>query len=65
MLFAFRVGTQASEGPVGEFILRRARDKRVIDLGFVDHGHMLAKTDGTWLRTELKRVARLDVARTP
>jgi hypothetical protein len=25
----------------------------------------LAKTDGTWLRTELKRVARLDVARTP
>jgi 2-polyprenyl-3-methyl-5-hydroxy-6-metoxy-1,4-benzoquinol methylase len=48
--------------PVGdriELLRAIARDKRTIDLGFIDQGRMSAKrAEGTWLHAELKEVAR-------
>jgi SAM-dependent methyltransferase len=43
----------------GEYVVRLARGKRVVDLGFVDAGRMTAKRDdGTWLHGRLRSVAR-------
>jgi SAM-dependent methyltransferase len=51
-----------SRAPVGdrvELLRAIARDKRTIDLGFIDQGRMSAKrAEGTWLHAELKEVAR-------
>jgi len=42
-----------------ELVRAIARDKRTIDLGFIDQGRMSAKrAEGTWLHAELKEVAR-------
>jgi SAM-dependent methyltransferase len=50
---------RAAVGERVELLRAIARDKRTIDLGFIDQGRMSAKrAEGTWLHAELKQVAR-------